>query len=39
VHQRQRQLPQAAEHFEAFLRLAPEAPERQAVQAVMRSLK
>jgi len=39
VHQRQRQLPQAAEHFEAFLRLAPEAPERQAVQAIMRSLK
>jgi tetratricopeptide (TPR) repeat protein len=37
--QRQRQLPRAAEHFEAFLRLAPEAPERQAVQAIMRSLK
>lgn len=39
VHQRMRQLPQAAAHFEAFLRLAPEAPERQAVQAIMRSLK
>jgi len=39
VHQRQRQLPQAAAHFEAFLRLAPEAPERQAVQAIMRALK
>jgi len=37
--QRQRQLPKASEHFEAFLRLAPEAPERQAVQAIMRSLK
>lgn len=37
--QRQRQLPKAADHFEAFLRLAPEAPERQAVQAIMRSLK
>lgn len=37
--QKQRQLPKAAEHFEAFLRLAPEAPERQAVQAIMRSLK
>jgi len=37
--QRQRQLPKAAEHFEAFLRLAPEAPERQAVQAIMRTLK
>jgi len=37
--QRQRHLPKAAQHFEAFLRLAPEAPERQAVQAIMRSLK
>ena len=37
--QRQRQLAKAGEHFEAFLRLAPEAPERQAVQAIMRSLK
>lgn len=37
--QRQRQLPKAGEHFEAFLRLAPEAPERPAVQAIMRSLK
>ena len=37
--QRQRQLSKAAQHFEAFLRLAPEAPERQAVQAIMRSLK
>ena len=37
--QRQRRLPRAAQHFEAFLRLAPEAPERQAVQAIMRSLK
>ena len=39
VHQRMRQLPRAAEHFDAFLRLAPDAPERQAVQAIMRSLK
>ncbi len=39
VQQRLRQLPQAAQHFEAFLRLAPDAPERQAVQAIMRSLK
>jgi tetratricopeptide (TPR) repeat protein len=37
--QRQRQLPKAAEHFDAFLRLAPDAPERQAVQAIMRTLK
>ena len=38
-YQRARQLPKAAEHFDAFLRLAPEAPERQAVQAIMRTLK
>jgi len=37
--QRQRQLPKAAEHFDAFLRLAPDAPERQAVQQIMRTLK
>jgi tetratricopeptide (TPR) repeat protein len=39
VHQRLRQLPRAAEHFDAFLRLAPDAPERSAVQAIMRTLK
>ncbi len=39
AYQRARQLPRAAEHFEAFLRLAPDAPERQAVQAIMRTLK
>ena len=39
AHQRQRQLPRAAEHFDAFLRLAPEAPERSAVLAIMRTLK
>ena len=38
-YQRARQLPRAAEHFDAFLRLAPDAPERQAVQAIMRTLK
>lgn len=37
--QRQRQLPRAAEHFDAFLRLAPDAPERSAVLAIMRTLK
>lgn len=37
--QRQRQLSKAAEHFEAFLRLAPNAPERLAVMAIMRTLK
>ena len=39
AHQRLRQMPKAAEHFDAFLRLAPDAPERQAVQAIMRTLK
>jgi tetratricopeptide (TPR) repeat protein len=39
AYQRARKLPKAAEHFDAFLRLAPDAPERQAVQAIMRALK
>ena len=39
AYQRVRRLPRAGEHFDAFLRLAPDAPERQAVQAIMRTLK
>ncbi len=39
VHQRQRQLPKTAEHFDAFLRLAPDAPERSAVVAILRTIK
>lgn len=39
AYQRQRQLPKAAEHFDAFLRLAPDAPERGAVQAILRTIK
>lgn len=39
AYQRQRQLPRTAEHFDAFLRLAPEAPERAAVIAILRTLK
>ena len=39
ANQRQRQLPKAANHFDAFLRLAPDAPERSAVLAIMRTLK
>lgn len=39
AHQRQRQLPKAAEQFDAFLRLAPDAPERSAVVAILRTLK
>lgn len=39
VHQRQRQLAKTAEHFDAFLRLAPDAPERSAVIAILRTIK
>jgi len=39
AYQRQRQLPKAAEHFDAFLRLAPDAPERGAVAAILRTIK
>jgi tetratricopeptide (TPR) repeat protein len=39
AHQRMRQLPKTAEHFDAFLRLAPDAPERAAVAAVLRTIK
>ena len=39
AYQRQRQLPKTAEHFDAFLRLAPDAPERGAVQAILRTIK
>ena len=38
-YQRQRQLPKAADHFDAFLRLAPDAPERGAVVAILRTIK
>jgi tetratricopeptide (TPR) repeat protein len=38
-YQRQRQLPKTAEHFDAFLRLAPDAPERSAVMAILRTIK
>jgi tetratricopeptide (TPR) repeat protein len=39
AYQRQRQLPKTAEHFDAFLRLAPDAPERSAVIAILRTIK
>lgn len=39
ANQRQRQLSKTAEHFDAFLRLAPEAPERAAVVAILRTIK
>ena len=38
-YQRQRQLPKTAQHFDAFLRLAPDAPERGAVVAILRTIK
>ena len=39
AYQRQRQLPKTGEHFDAFLRLAPDAPERSAVMAILRTIK
>ena len=39
AHQRQRQLSKTADHFDAFLRLAPDAPERSAVVAILRTIK
>ena len=39
AYQRQRQVPKTAEHFDAFLRLAPDAPERNAVVAILRTIK
>ncbi|MBY0497462.1 MAG: tetratricopeptide repeat protein [Cyanobacteria bacterium] len=39
AYQRQRQLSKTAEHFDAFLRLAPDAPERAAVIAILRTIK
>lgn len=37
--QRVKQIPKMSEHFEAFVRLAPDAPERTAVQALLRTLR
>ncbi len=37
--QRLKQTAKMAEHFQHFVRLAPDAPERQAVQAILRSLR
>jgi tetratricopeptide (TPR) repeat protein len=39
VYQRQRNLAQAAEHYQMFLRLAPDSADRAAVQAIMRTLR
>jgi tetratricopeptide (TPR) repeat protein len=37
--QRLKQIPKMAEHFALFVRLAPDAPEKQTVQAILRSLR
>ncbi|MCC7125209.1 MAG: hypothetical protein IT178_10205 [Acidobacteria bacterium] len=37
--QRQRNLGQASEHYQMFLKLAPESPDKAAVQAIMRTLR
>jgi tetratricopeptide (TPR) repeat protein len=37
--QRLKQTPQMSKHLEAFMRLAPEAPERVAVAAILRTLR
>lgn len=39
AYQRQRQTAKMSEHLEAFMRLAPEAPERNAVAAILRTLR
>ncbi|MEW6322465.1 MAG: tetratricopeptide repeat protein [Acidobacteriota bacterium] len=39
AHQRLREIPQAAEDLRTFLTLAPDAPERGAVQAILRTLR
>ncbi len=37
--QRVKQIPKMAEHFTLFVRLAPDAPEKQTVQAILRTLR
>jgi tetratricopeptide (TPR) repeat protein len=39
AHQRLKNVARMSEHFEAFMRLAPEAPERTAVAAILRTLR
>jgi tetratricopeptide (TPR) repeat protein len=39
AHQRLREIPRMAEHFESFLKLAPKAPEAGAVMGILRSLR
>ena len=39
VYQKQRNVSKASEHYQHFLRLAPDSPDRAAIQAIMRSLR
>ena len=39
AYQKDKRLDKTSEHFEAFLRLAPSAPEAPAVQSIMRTLR
>ena len=39
ANQRIKQIPKMSEHLETFMRLAPDAPERAAVAAILRTLK
>jgi tetratricopeptide (TPR) repeat protein len=39
ANQRLKQIAKMAEHLEAFMRLAPEAPERAAVAAILRTIR
>ena len=39
ANQRVKQVPKMSEHLETFLRLAPDAPERSAVAAILRTLR
>lgn len=39
ANQRIKQIPKMSEHLETFLRLAPDAPERDAAAAILRTLK
>jgi tetratricopeptide (TPR) repeat protein len=39
ANQRIKQIPKMSEHLETFIRLAPEAPERDAVAAILRTIR
>jgi tetratricopeptide (TPR) repeat protein len=39
AYQRLKNIPKMSEHFETFMRLAPDAPERSAVASILRTLR